>query len=158
MRIAIATLGCKANQYDSEVLREGFAEKNFEIVPFSKGADIYLINTCTVTVKTDYQSRQLIRRAHRFNPKAKIVVTGCYAQVAPNELKKITGVSLVVGNHDKGRIVDLISNSDMDKESQVVVNPFGKEMLLPGERIKRFSGRTRFFLKIQDGCDGHCTY
>jgi len=158
MRIAIATLGCKANQYDSEIIREGFEEKNFEVVPFSKDADIYVINTCTVTGKTDYQSRQLIRRAHRFNPKAKIVVTGCYTQIAPNELSKIPGVSLVVGNHDKGRIVDLVCDSDRDKETKVVVSPFEKDMLLPGERLKRFSSRTRFFLKIQDGCDAQCSY
>ena len=106
MRIAIATFGCKANQYDSEIIRESFEEKNFDIVPFPEPADIYVINTCTVTGKTDFQARQLIRRAYRVNPQAKIVVTGCYAQSAPEELKKIPGVSLVIGNPDKWEIVN----------------------------------------------------
>lgn len=158
MRIAIATLGCKANQYDSEVIREAFKERDFEIVSFSENADIYVINTCTVTGKTDYQSRQLIRRAHRNNPKATIVVTGCYAQVAPNDLEKIPGVSLVVGNADKERIVDLICVAHPDEVTRVVVNPLEENISLPEKEIKEFSGRTRFFLKIQDGCNAHCSY
>ncbi|MCD6353421.1 MAG: tRNA (N(6)-L-threonylcarbamoyladenosine(37)-C(2))-methylthiotransferase MtaB [Proteobacteria bacterium] len=158
MRVAIATLGCKANQYDSEIIREAFEEKNFGIVSFSDVADIYVINTCTVTGKTDYQSRQLIRRAHRINPNAKIVVTGCYAQVAPHDLKKIPGVSLVVGNSDKSKISDLLINTAIDKDTRIVVNPFEKSCPFPEEKIKRFFSKTRFFLKIQDGCNAHCSY
>jgi threonylcarbamoyladenosine tRNA methylthiotransferase MtaB len=112
MRVAIATLGCKANQYDSEVIRESFEEKNFDIVLFLEPADIYVINTCTVTGKTDFQARQLIRRAQHINPQAKIVVTGCYAQSAPEELKKIPGVSLVIGNPEKLEIATLLSEAE----------------------------------------------
>ena len=108
MRIAIATLGCKANQYDSEVIRESFEEEHCVVVPHSESADLYIVNTCTVTGKTDYQSRQLIRKIHRLHPEADIVVTGCYAQVAPDKLKKLPGVSLVLGNTDKEHIVDTV--------------------------------------------------
>jgi threonylcarbamoyladenosine tRNA methylthiotransferase MtaB len=158
MRIAIATLGCKANQYDSEIIRENFEEKNFDIVLFPEHADIYVINTCTVTGKTDFQARQLIRRAHRVNPQAKIVVTGCYAQAAPEELKKIPGVSFVIGNPDKWEIATLLSEAEKIPSSGIMVTPVGKEVLFPEKKIKRFSAKTRFFLKIQDGCNARCSY
>ena len=158
MRIAIATLGCKANQYDSEIIRESFEEKNFDIVLFPEHADIYVINTCTVTGKTDFQARQLIRRAHRVNPQAKIVVTGCYAQAAPEDLKKIPGVSLVIGNPDKWEIVNIIKGAEKTSSAGVIVTPIEKEIVFPEKKIKRFSAKTRFFLKIQDGCNARCSY
>lgn len=158
MRIAIATLGCKANQYDSEIIRESFEEKNFDIVLFPEQADIYVINTCTVTGKTDFQARQLIRRAHRVNPQAKIVVTGCYAQAAPEELKKIPGVSLVIGNPDKWEIVNIIKKAEKTSSAGIIVTPLEKEIVFPEKKIKRFSAKTRFFLKIQDGCNARCSY
>ena len=158
MRIAIATLGCKANQYDSEIIRESFEEKNFDIVLFPEHADIYVINTCTVTGKTDFQARQLIRRAHRVNPQAKIVVTGCYAQAAPEDLKKIPGVSLVIGNPDKWEIVNIIKEAEKTSSARIRVTPLEKEIVFPEKKIKRFSAKTRFFLKIQDGCNARCSY
>lgn len=158
MRVAIATFGCKVNQYDSEIMRENFEEKSFTLVPFSQPADIYVINTCTVTEKADFQARQLIRRAHRVNPQAKIVVTGCYAQAAPEDLKKIPGVSLVIGNPDKWGIATLVTEAEKIPSSGMVVTPIGKELLFPEKRIKKFSAKTRFFLKIQDGCNGRCSY
>jgi len=158
MRIAIATFGCKANQYDSEIIRESFEEKNFDIVPFSEPADIYVINTCTVTGKTDFQARQLIRRAHRVNPQAKIVVTGCYAQAAPEDVKKIPGVSLVIGNPDKWEIVNIIKEAEKTSSTGIIVTPMEKEIVFPEKKIKRFSAKTRFFLKIQDGCNARCSY
>jgi len=158
MRIAITTFGCKANQYDSEIIRENFEEKNFDIVPFSEPADIYVINTCTVTGKTDFQARQLIRRAHRVNPQAKIVVTGCYAQAAPEDLKKIPGVSLVIGNPDKWEIVNIIKEAEKASSAGIIVTPMEKEIVFPEKKIKKFSAKTRFFLKIQDGCNARCSY
>lgn len=158
MRIAIATLGCKANQYDSEIIRETFEERLCEIVPFSTGADIYVINTCTVTGKTDYQSRQLIRRAHRLNPEAKIIVTGCYAQIAADEAMRIPGVSLVVGNREKERIAELVDCAGEDTEAQIIVPAMNGKREFSEKVVRRFGGRTRFFLKIQDGCDAHCSY
>ena len=158
MRIAIATFGCKANQYDSEIIRENFEENNFDLVPFSEPADIYVINTCTVTGKTDFQARQLIRKTYRVNPQAKIVVTGCYAQAAPEELKKIPGVSVVIGNPDKWEIVNIIKEEEKNPSSGIRVTPVEKEIIFPEKKIKRFSAKTRFFLKIQDGCNAQCAY
>ncbi len=157
MRIAIATLGCKANQYDSEVIRKSFEEKHCSVVPFPEKAQLYIVNTCTVTGKTDYQSRQLIRKIHRLNPSAKIVVTGCYAQVAPEELKNIPGVSLVLGNVDKERIVDLAFDLPFNNGYKTTL--LSQETpSLREQSMRRFSSRTRFFLKIQDGCDSRCSY
>lgn len=158
MRITIATLGCKANQYDSEIIREAFEERNCEIVPFSTGADIYVINTCTVTGKTDYQSRQLIRRAHRLNPEAKIVVTGCYAQIAADEARSIPGVSMVVGNREKERIAEFIAQATPSPEAQVLVPAMNGKTEFSQKVARRFGSRTRFFLKIQDGCNAQCAY
>ena len=151
MRIAIATLGCKANQYDSEVIRQSFENNRCTIVPSSGKADVYVVNTCTVTGKTDYQSRQLIRKIHRQNPSAKIVVTGCYAQISPEEIKKIPGVSLVLGNVDKDTLVAKVLHA---------VHPDEKiHDHVPNEAaVIRFATKTRFFLKIQDGCNSRCTY
>jgi len=158
MRVAIATLGCKANQYDSEIIRETFEERHCEIVPFSEGADVYVINTCTVTGKTDYQSRQLVRRAHRLNPEARIVVTGCYAQVAADEAKSIPGVSMVVGNRKKEKIAELIDCGGRVSETQVLVPAMSGNMGFSEKIVRRFGNRTRFFLKIQEGCDAQCSY
>ncbi|MBN2468448.1 MAG: tRNA (N(6)-L-threonylcarbamoyladenosine(37)-C(2))-methylthiotransferase MtaB, partial [Deltaproteobacteria bacterium] len=158
MRIAIATLGCKANQYDSEVLRAKFESRGCHVVSFSENADIYVINTCTVTGKTDYQSRQLVRRAHRRNPQAKIVVTGCYAHVAPGELALLPGVSIIAGNLEKKALAELVLEATNDKEPLTVVTPFQKNTPFFQEPIEAFAAKTRFFLKIQDGCNARCTY
>jgi threonylcarbamoyladenosine tRNA methylthiotransferase MtaB len=158
VRIAIATLGCKANQYDSEMIRERCEEKAFRIVPFSQPADIYVINTCTVTGKTDYQSRQLIRQAHRRNPNARIVVTGCYAQVAPEKLREVPGVSWVVGTSEKRSIAELIASSSWPDAPHAEVGPVRQEGSFGAKPMTGFAGRTRFFLKIQDGCDARCSY
>lgn len=158
LRIAVATLGCKANQYDSEMIRERCEEKGFRVVPFPQPADVYVINTCTVTEKTDYQSRRLIRQAHRRNPNAKIVVTGCYAQTAPEKLREVPGVSLVVGTSAKGSIADLISSSSWQDAPRSVIGPVRPEGSFEAKPMAGFAGRTRFFLKIQDGCNARCSY
>jgi threonylcarbamoyladenosine tRNA methylthiotransferase MtaB len=100
-RIAITTLGCKTNQFESAAMTEELAREGFQVVPFDEEADIYLINTCTVTARTDAESRRLIRRARKVRPGARIVVTGCYAQLAFEQLREMPGVSLVLGNAEK---------------------------------------------------------
>lgn len=157
VRIAVATLGCKVNQYESAGIAERLTEKGFFLVPFNETADVYIINTCTVTARTDYQSRQLIRRAARKNPAASIVVTGCYAQLAAAKLADLPGVSLVAGNTEKEFIPDLISRLPKQKplmkvgkiEDQTEISPLAPSC---------FPGHTRSFLKIQDGCNAFCTY
>src|SRR5512137_1112919 len=119
-RIAITTLGCKTNQFESAAMAESLVREGFRVVPFEEAADIYVINTCTVTARTDAESRRLIRRARKRRPGAKIVVTGCYAQVAPEELKEMEGVHLVLGNKEKKGIAELIK--EIGEEPRVLVS------------------------------------
>jgi len=146
MRIAFTTLGCKINQYETDVMRKTAAAEGNAIVPFESEADVYVINTCSVTAKSDYQCRQTIRAAIRRKEGARIIVTGCYAETRPQEIRSIPGVSLVLGNGEKANIARYVSD--------------------PGHAgVDRASGyhdvvreRTRGVLKIQDGCDGRCSY
>jgi threonylcarbamoyladenosine tRNA methylthiotransferase MtaB len=161
--VAMATLGCKVNQYESASFKSCFEEQGIIVNSFDTPADIYVINTCAVTAKAAAQSRQLVRRAQRTNPKAKIVVTGCYAQVDPHQIKEIDNVHVsIVGNANKHQIVEAaLSDPKNDTEPFSTEKYFNdvslqKEIsLLP---VKRFSGRTRAFLKVQDGCNNFCTY
>jgi len=146
-KIAIATLGCKVNRYDSAVIHKLLEGSEFSFVPFGRKADIYIVNTCTVTQRADYQSRQLIRRFHRLNPDALIIVTGCYAQRAPQEIKEIQGVDYTVGVGEKERIVDLINGFPRKEVPLEITN-----------EIPAFPEHTRAFLKVQDGCDSYCSY
>ncbi len=146
-KIAIATLGCKVNQYDSAVIRESLGDAEYNFVPFSRKADIYIINTCTVTKKADYQSRQLIRRSHRLNPCARIIVTGCYAQRAPQEIKEIPGVDHTVAVGDVRRIISLIDTPPRREPPPIITG-----------NAATFPEKTRAFLKVQDGCNSRCSY
>src|SRR3954469_2126724 len=114
-RVAVATLGCKTNQFESAGMRERLEADGFVVVPFDDEADIYVINTCTVTARTDAESRRLIRRARRRNPDAKVVATGCYAQVAPQELAALPDVDLVLGNPDKDNLAALLAQPPAEK-------------------------------------------
>jgi threonylcarbamoyladenosine tRNA methylthiotransferase MtaB len=150
MRIAFSTLGCKINQYETDLMQQDLASKGNTIVPFDAEADIYIVNTCSVTAKSDYQSRQVIRSATRRAIGAQVVVTGCYASTRPEEIKKIPGVSLVVNNQEKVHMLD----------SLVPLCPVSANAALPrvSGKTKALHGRTRGFLKIQDGCDNACSY
>ena len=156
--IAITTLGCKANQFDSQVMRTSLQRSGFEFIPFPQPADIYIINTCTVTHRADFQSRQLIRRAHRLNPSSLIVVTGCYAQVYPEEVRKVEGVGLVLGNGEKASIGDFLGNPRPGSGTMVSVGDIAREEEIGDADVDGFSGHTRAFLKIQDGCNASCAY
>jgi threonylcarbamoyladenosine tRNA methylthiotransferase MtaB len=148
MRIAFATHGCKINQYETDLLRQDLAARGNTIVPFDAEADIYVINTCSVTAKSDMQCRQTIRSAVRRGPGAKVVVTGCYAETRPDEIRNISGVNLVVGNRDKLNIADhLMPSTTAAREHDRDALP-----------IRVVPGRTRAFLKIQDGCNNRCSY
>ncbi len=156
--IAITTLGCKANQFDSEMMRESLERSGFEIIPFPQRADIYIINTCTVTHRADYQSRQLIRRAKRLNPSSLIVVTGCYSQVYPEEVQGVEGVGVVLGNGEKASIADILRNPLKGSSPMVSVGDMEKERQIGEANIDRFSRHTRALLKVQDGCNASCAY
>ncbi len=156
--IAVATLGCKVNQFESEALIDSFEQRGYVLVPFGEGADITIINTCTVTHRADFQSRQLIRRAFRSNPKSLIVVTGCYSQVEPEAMARIEGVQYLLGNREKGQIPDLIPRMREGEFPRIRVSDIREERLFSDISLHTFHRHTRAFLKIQDGCDAHCSY
>lgn len=156
MKIAITTLGCKINQYDSAVIQNRL-EVNHSFVPFEEQADCYVINTCTVTDRADWEARQLVRRAKRLNPAAKVLVTGCYAQVNPDHVAGVTGVDYVVGLN---RLDDLLRfvEAPLTNEPQVAVSDVKRERGVAVLGTRALPGHTRAFLKIQEGCDYTCTY
>ncbi|HEU20367.1 MAG TPA: tRNA (N(6)-L-threonylcarbamoyladenosine(37)-C(2))-methylthiotransferase MtaB [Deltaproteobacteria bacterium] len=156
-KIALTTLGCKVNQYETAGLTEELSRRGFTIAPFTSTADVYIINTCTVTAKTDCQSRQLIRRAHRMNPEASIIVTGCYAQTASAELAKLPGVALVVGTEQKTAIPDILE-SGIHRYNGFAMTDISEHTGFSDLPVTEFPGHTRAFLKIQDGCDAFCSY
>jgi len=148
---AFYTLGCKVNQYETQSIRESFVKAGYQEVRFAEPADVYVINTCTVTAKTDKESRRLIREVHRRSPLAQLVVTGCYSELDGDEIRNIPGVQFIVKNRDKDKIVDIINSKKV---------PYGyqaDETYLP-LAISDFKDRTKAFLKIQDGCNNFCSY
>ena len=155
-RVAITTLGCKINQFESAAMAESLGREGFRLVPFEDEADIYVINTCTVTARTDAESRKLIRRAGRRNPRARIVVTGCYTQVAFEELRDMPGVDLVVGNVEKKGIVGLLR--EVGAGPRVLVSDISLEERAEGLALESFAEHTRAFLQVQNGCDAFCSY
>lgn len=157
-KVAFTTLGCKVNQYETEVMTGLFQKRGYTVVDFTQKADVYVLNTCSVTHLGERKSRQLIRRASRLNPHAVIAVTGCYAQIAPEQLKELSGVSVLVGTKERGRIVDLVEQAAASGTViDVVTNIMQADTF---EEIPLFNmpGRTRAFLKIQEGCTNFCTY
>lgn len=157
-KFAVATLGCKVNQCESAGISETMTVRGMKLVPFEEEADCYIVNTCTVTGRTDYQSRQLIRRAIRRNPAAVVLVTGCYAQRAPEEIARIPGVRIVAGNAEKSRLSELIQELAEGKGPQVRVGDIRSEKRFSPLGAAAFPEHTRAFLKIQDGCNAFCSY
>lgn len=156
MKIAITTLGCKINQYDSAVIQNRL-EASHVFVPFEEPADCYIINTCTVTDRADADARQLVRRAKRLNLNAKVLVTGCYAQVNPTEVARVPGVDYVVGLN---RLEDLLRFVTLPKagDVRVAVSDVKRERKVSVLGTRALPGHTRAFLKIQEGCNYSCTY
>ena len=161
-KAAFATLGCKVNQYDTEAVKGMFLTKGYEIVDFSQIADVYVINTCSVTSLSERKSRQLIRRAGRLNKDAIIAVTGCYAQVAKEEIEKIPEIDVITGSSNRKEIINLVEEKFREKEN--IAEKTNKLTSVKGFSVFEdipilFSPkRTRAFLKIQDGCENFCSY
>ncbi len=156
-RVACYTLGCKVNQQDSDGVLQLFIEAGYEKVDFKEQADVYIINTCTVTHLGDRKSRQMIRRAIGENSLAKIVVTGCYAQTSPGDILAIPGVDLVIGTKDRQKIVQLVEgikkgDQPLNMVAKAVDNKVFEELPVPSD------SRTRAFIKVQEGCNQFCTY
>ncbi len=159
MKVAFHTLGCKVNQYETEALRLKFRENGYEIVGETEFADIYIINTCTVTGLADRKSRQYIRRMKKRNPESVVAVTGCYAQIKPEEVEHIAGVDIVAGTNEKGRLMDYVEAFLQERIPQAHVLPY--EQLKTYEEtglVTATESRTRAFIKIQEGCNRFCSY
>jgi len=152
-KAASFALGCKVNQYESEAIAELFAEKGYEIVGIDEEADVYVINTCTVTNFGDKKSRQLIRKVKRQNENAIVAVVGCYAQ-----LMEIAGVNLVIGTKDRAQIVEMVEQYDRANGVENHVSDIMKERVFEPLSIQKLANRTRAYLKIQDGCSQYCSY
>jgi len=154
-RVAIKTLGCKLNQYESEQMREDFLALGFDVAGFDDPADVYLINSCTVTHRTDRDTRRLARQARRREPDSLVVVTGCYAELQPEALRRIGEIDLILGNDDKPRLARIAAERLAEKQGAPVSPVSQRE---PDRLIHTFSGHTRAFIKIQNGCDARCAY
>jgi len=157
-KVAITTVGCKVNQFESEALHTSLEERGYEVIAFGEKADITIINTCTVTHRADFQSRQLVRKALRLNPKSLVVVTGCYSQIEPEVMVGMEGVRYILGNKEKALIPDLLPSMEKGELPRILVSDIQKETAFPFTTLHSFHYHTRAFLKIQDGCNGHCSY
>ncbi|UCH21904.1 MAG: tRNA (N(6)-L-threonylcarbamoyladenosine(37)-C(2))-methylthiotransferase MtaB [Deltaproteobacteria bacterium] len=152
----ILTLGCKVNQAESEAIAQCLETADLNPAPEGQAADLCIINTCTVTQKASMQSRQAIRRAIRSNPKAKIIVTGCYAQTAPEEIKEISGIQQIISQADKYKLPEIITKGAACEITGSVSD--GPKRLFDSFPLPGYGKRTRPFLKVQDGCNAFCTY
>ncbi|WP_128896518.1 tRNA (N(6)-L-threonylcarbamoyladenosine(37)-C(2))-methylthiotransferase MtaB [Longirhabdus pacifica] len=156
--VAFHTLGCKVNFYDTEAIWQMFKQAGYEQVDFESPADVYIVNTCTVTNTGDKKSRQVLRRAIRRNPDAVVGATGCYAQTAPAEILDIAGVDLVIGTQDRDKIVPYVEQIQRERQPINAVHNIMKRRDFEELDVPDFSDRTRAFLKIQDGCNNFCTF
>lgn len=157
-KVAFITLGCKVNQYETNSMIQKFIQKGYEIVEATEKADIYIVNTCTVTNMSDRKSRQMLRRVKEQNHKAIVVACGCYVQVAKEEVEKIEEIDLVLGNNEKKEIVEMIEKYEKENEKQSKIEDVmqQKEYVELGEIT--YTEKTRAVIKVQDGCDRFCSY
>ena len=158
-RVGFITVGCKLNQFETELMREAALSAGYRPAGHDEAADVYVVNTCTVTSKSDYRSRQALRRAIKANPGALIVATGCYAQRRPAEIAAISGVDVVLGNSEKDEIEAFIDLGKQPARPLVKVTAVESlQTVHTRRRLQGFGRYTRAFVKIQDGCDNRCTY
>ena len=165
--VALHNLGCKVNAYELEAIQQLLENRGYEIVPFAPGADVYIINTCTVTNIADRKSRQMLHKAKKMNPDAVVVACGCYVQAAGEKLEEDTAIDLIIGNNKKKDLVDILENflaerEDGGKPSNAECKSFLVDMTHNREyeplSISKTAEHTRAFLKVQDGCNQFCTY
>jgi threonylcarbamoyladenosine tRNA methylthiotransferase MtaB len=156
--VAFATLGCRLNQVDTQEMQARLEARGFETVPFATRADVVVVNSCTVTARADFSGRQMVRRAAREHPGARVVVTGCWAQTNP-EAVLATGADLVIGNADKHRIAELVSSVLADARTpRIAVSDVAQATALADAPLARTPGRSRAFLKVQEGCQHRCAF
>ncbi len=158
MKVAFATLGCRVNHYETEAMSEKFIREGYEVTDFENFADVYVINTCSVTNMSDKKSRQIISRARRTNEDAIIAAVGCYSQVSSKEVSEIEGVNVVLGTRNKGDVVYYVNKARDEQKPQIMVGEVLKNKEFEELNIESYKDNTRAFLKIQDGCNRFCTY
>ena len=157
MKVAFYTLGCKVNTYESEVLMNKFIKEGYEIVDFNDIADVYVINTCSVTNTSDQKSRKIIREASRNNKDAIICVMGCYSQLNYEDIKSLGDIAIILGNNDKSKLLDYIKEYQKNKKQIIKIDDLNK-VCFEDMRLDSFQKHTRAFVKIQDGCNNYCSY
>ncbi len=156
--VAFYTLGCKLNFAETSTIGQQFLENGYKIVEFNEPADVYVINTCTVTESAEKECRQIVRRALRKNPNGFVAVTGCYAQLRPEQISAIKGVDVVLGSNEKFKIFSLLDNFNKNELSCIYITPTDKLNEFVSASSSNADDRTRAFFKIQDGCDYKCSY
>ncbi|MFN3599285.1 MAG: tRNA (N(6)-L-threonylcarbamoyladenosine(37)-C(2))-methylthiotransferase MtaB [Aquificaceae bacterium] len=156
MKVSSFTLGCRSNYFDTEFMLNQFRKKGYQVV--EDIADVYIVNTCTVTAEADRSSRQALRRLKRKNPKAILVATGCYAQVNPQALMQMQEVDLVVGNSHKHRIVEILEDYLQNRTGRLFVDNLFKQSKLEGFDLITYFEKARPFIKVQEGCNRFCTF
>ena len=155
---AFCSLGCKVNQYETNAMAQKFIEHGYEVVEFDEYADVYIVNTCTVTNVADRKSRQMLRRAKEINKDATLVACGCYAQVAKDELKKIPEIDLIIGNNEKNDIIQIVENHISQKGAEDLVSDVMYKLDYVELGTTTYTEKTRAVIKVQDGCDRFCSY
>lgn len=156
MNIAFYTLGCKVNQYETEVMREAFESKGHTVVSDGMPFDVIIINSCTVTAESDRKTRQAVHRFKRQNPNAVVVLTGCMAQAFSDDAKALVDADIVIGNTDVSKIYEKVCEYNNNRIFDVIPHP--RDVVFNTPSIENFAERTRAYMKIQDGCDRFCTY
>ena len=159
-KAALHNLGCKVNAYETEAMKQQLAERGYEIVPFDQKADVYIINTCSVTNIADRKSRQMLHRAKKLNPEAVVVAAGCYVQVASDALKEDDSVDIIVGNNNKARLADILEEYMKDRQGDEdgYVLDIARAWEYEELHVSRLGEHTRAFIKVQDGCNQFCSY
>lgn len=158
MKIAFYTLGCKVNQYDTQAVTEHFAAKGFETVGYYMDADVYVVNSCTVTAESDRKTRQAVRRFKKLHPDSVVVLTGCMPQAFPNTADELPEADIILGNRDYDELFRLLEQYFSCGNRQVQITPHTADAVFTGSGIKGFKERTRAVVKIEDGCGSFCSY
>ena len=156
-KVAFYTLGCKVNQYETNAMKQELIKAGYKIVEFEEIADIYIINTCTVTNVSDRKSRQMLRRVKNINPNSILVAVGCYVQVAEKELKDIKEIDIVLGNNQKKDIVKFIQEFEKQNKSEEITDVLHQKEYIEFGDVT-YTDKTRAVVKVQDGCDRFCSY
>lgn len=157
-KAALHNLGCKVNAYETEAMQQRLADSGYEIVPFTEKADVYIINTCTVTNMADRKSRQMLHRAKKLNPEAVVVAAGCYVQASKEACEADEAIDIIIGNNKKKDIVEILREYEQEKEEQETVIDINHTKEYEDMPVSRMENHTRAYIKVQDGCNQFCTY